>query len=89
MSTSSTPLQLGPQGRIVIPAALRQALGLEPGATLMASVVDGKLVLETQGQLLNQFFSRFAKVRMAVQGSVVDELIAERRAEAVREDIGG
>ena len=49
----------------------------------------GKLVLETQGQLLNQFFSRFAKVHMAVQGSVVDELIAERRAEAVREDIGG
>jgi len=81
------PMQLlvGPQGRIVIPAALRQAMGIEPGSVLQAQVLDGKLVLETQAQLLNQFFSRFAKARLQPGSSVVDELISERRAEAASE----
>lgn len=78
-------LQVGPQGRVVIPAALRQAMGIEPGSVLLAQVLDGKLVLETQKQVLNQFFSRFAKARMAQSGSVVDELIAEHRTEAAGE----
>jgi len=78
-------LQVGPQGRVVIPAALRQAMGIEPGSVLIAQVLDGKLVLETQKQVLNQFFSRFAKARMTPGGSVVDELITERRAEAAGE----
>jgi len=81
----STQLQVGPQGRVVIPAALRQAMGIEPGSTLVAQVIDGKLVLETQAQVLNQFFSRFASARLQPGSSVVDELIAERRAEAAGE----
>jgi len=64
---------------------LRQAMGIEPGSVILAQVLDGKLVLETQKQVLNQFFSRFAKARMAPNSSVVDELIAERRAEAANE----
>ncbi len=82
----STSLQVGPQGRIVIPAAIRQEMGIEPGAVLVANVFEGKLVLETQGQLLSRFYSRFASARMqAGGGSVVDELIGERQAEANRE----
>lgn len=81
----STHLQVGPQGRIVIPAALRLAMGIEPGSVLVANVLDGKLVMETQDQVLNQFFSRFAQARMQPGGSVVDELIDERRAEAAGE----
>ncbi len=79
-------LQLGPQGRIVIPAAMRQALGLETGASLMATVVDGTIVLETPGKLLNQFYARFAQARMVLGESPVDELIAERRAEVQSEE---
>lgn len=82
-------LQLGPQGRIVIPAALRQALGLEVGACLSASIVDGRLVLETPARQLNQFYARFAHARFQVQPSVVDELIAEHRAEAMAEEAPG
>lgn len=81
----SMQLQVGPQGRVVIPAALRQAMGIEPGSVLLAQVLDGKLVLETQKQVLNQFFSRFAAARLAPGDSVVDELMAERRAEAANE----
>ncbi|NCP41178.1 MAG: AbrB/MazE/SpoVT family DNA-binding domain-containing protein [Rhodoferax sp.] len=79
-----TTLEIGPQGRIVIPAAMRKAMGVEAGATLVARLEDGKLVLETQEQLLNQFYGRFAKARMQSGNSVVDELIAERRSEAAR-----
>jgi AbrB family looped-hinge helix DNA binding protein len=81
----STPLEVGPQGRIVIPSAIRKQMGIEVGSTLVASVVDGKLVLETQGQLLNQFYSRFAKARMKPDLAVADALIAERRTEAAHE----
>ncbi|HEY8908081.1 MAG TPA: AbrB/MazE/SpoVT family DNA-binding domain-containing protein [Rhodoferax sp.] len=81
----STHLQVGPQGRVVIPAALRQAMGIEPGSVLVAQVLDGKLVLETQAQVLNQFFSRFAQARMQARGSVADELITERRGQAADE----
>lgn len=80
-----TTLEVGPQGRVVIPAAIRKALGIEAGASLVATVVDGKLVLETPTQLLNQFFSRFAQARMKPGESVVDELIAERRSDAAHE----
>lgn len=87
MTTESpaTPLQVGPQGRIVIPAAVRQSLGIEPGDTLVARVEGGRLVLETRAHLLARFSARFAGARMQPvgggAGSVVDELIAERRAE--------
>lgn len=83
--SAATPLQVGPQGRIVIPAAVRQSLGIEPGDTLVARVEDGRLVLETRAHLLARFSARFAGARMQLAaggaGSVVDELIAERRAE--------
>jgi len=81
----TTTLEVGPQGRLVIPATLRKSLGIEVGSTLVATVVDGKLVLETQAQLLNQFYSRFAKARMQPSESIVDELISERRNEAALE----
>jgi AbrB family looped-hinge helix DNA binding protein len=85
MSTevANTPMQVGPQGRIVIPVAVRQTLGIEPGDTLVARVEDGRLVLETRARLLARFSARFAGARVQPAGggagSVVDELIAERR----------
>lgn len=38
-------LRLGPDGRIVIPAAFREALGLSEGDILIASIDDGELTL--------------------------------------------
>ena len=76
-------VQVGPQGRIVIPAHIRQALGIHPGQTLVARVEDGRLVLETREQILARLQAMFAHVPREV--SLVDELIAERREEARRE----
>jgi len=81
----NTTLEVGPQGRIVIPATIRKAMGIEVGAKLVARVEDGRLVLETQDQLLNQFYSRFAQARLQPGESIVDELIAEHRGESARE----
>ena len=75
-------LRLGAQGRLVVPAPIRKALGFQPGETLVARVENGHLVIEKPESVerrLHSFFQRF-------EGrSLADELIAERREEARRE----
>ena len=77
---------LGPQGRIVIPAAARALLGIEPGQRLSLEVDEDRLVLEPQATAARRARGMFA--RLATGTSVVDELIAERREEAAREQDG-
>lgn len=77
-------MKVGPQGRIVIPAALRKSLGVVPGDELVARMEGQRLVLESRA-------AAGARVRgmlkhLATDVSVVDELIADRREEARRED---
>ena len=79
----TSSVRVGPQGRIVIPAHIRKALGIRPGETLLARVEDGRLVLETREQIVARLQSWFAQVPPDV--SLADELIAERREEARRE----
>ena len=83
MATSSKEIQLGPQGRLVVPAALRKRLGLEPGERLLVRVKDGALILEPRAVVERRLRARFSKVDPEV--SLADALIAERRAEAARE----
>jgi AbrB family looped-hinge helix DNA binding protein len=76
-------IRVGKQGRVVIPAALREEMGLQPGDKLSAQVEEGRLVLEQHAEALNRVRRRF---RNASGGrKLVDELIAERRADAARE----
>lgn len=81
-------LRLGPDGRVVIPAAFREALGLSEGDTLIASVDDGELNLLTRRAAVRR---AQAIVRQFVpEGvSLVDELIEDRRREAEREQQNG
>ena len=76
-------LRVGPQGRIVIPARLRQAWGIEKGSVLLARLEEDQLVLEKPAQVLQRIKRRFAALQN--QPSLADELIAERRVEAERE----
>lgn len=85
-ASASTELRIGPQGRIVIPAALRRTLGLEAGDRLVVHAEDGALVLERPDAALRRLQERFAGVRDGA--SLAEELIAERRAEAARERDG-
>lgn len=77
-------IQLGAQGRLVIPAALRKALNLKPGERLIARLVGESLILERRETVEKRLWEMFKGVPEDV--SLVDELIAERRAEARRED---
>ena len=82
--TSPTEVQLGPQGRLVIPAQLRRLLGFEPGDTLVARLENGRLILEKREAIRRRLKDRFARV---AQGkSLASELLTERRREAEREE---
>jgi AbrB family looped-hinge helix DNA binding protein len=74
---------VGPQGRLVVPAALRRRLGIEAGDVLIARAEEDRLVLERRQAILGRIRSRYAKVPADV--SLADDLIAHRREESERE----
>jgi AbrB family looped-hinge helix DNA binding protein len=71
-------------GRIVIPAHLRAALGVGPGDDLVAVLDGAELRLLTPAENIRQIQDRLASLKKPGE-SIVDEFIAERRAEALRE----
>ncbi len=83
-NVESQKLRIADDGRVVIPAEMRRAMLVDETGMLTARVVDGELrILAPKAAV-----ARLQKmVREAVpEGvSMVDELIAERRAEAHRE----
>ena len=82
-AAASSEVQVGAQGRLVIPAALRKALHLEQGDRLVARQVGETLVLERREAVVERLQGLFAHIPKDV--SLVDELIAERRREAAKE----
>jgi AbrB family looped-hinge helix DNA binding protein len=81
----SLRIRLGPQGRIVIPAHFRRAMGIETGEPLVATLDgEGRLVIETRKAAWESFLKLFEGIPTDVD--LVGELIAERRAEARREE---
>ncbi len=86
-SVDYTQLKINSAGRVVIPAEMRAAMLVEPGDTLSAHVEDGELRIVSPKAALKrvQAFARKWKAEHPGE-SVVDELIAERREEARRED---
>lgn len=66
-------------GRILVPAAVRRSLGLAPGSQLLLSVTDGRLLLEKREDAWRRAQGLFDGNRPS--GSVVEELLAERRAD--------
>ena len=82
-SDGKNEVRLGPQGRLVIPAYLRRALDLQPGDRLIARQEGDSIVLERREHMVKRLRARFAHV--PADASLVDELIAERQAEAAQE----
>lgn len=77
-------LSVGKQGRIVIPASLRNQLAIKPGSQLLAWVEDGRLIMETKDQLWQFIHQACGDVPEDVD--LAQELIDERRASARQED---
>ena len=80
---STTDVRIGPQGRVIIPSAMRKSMDLKPGDTLTVRVEDDRLVFEKPDRILARLQAKYRTVPRRV--SMVDELIAERRAEATKE----
>ncbi len=86
-----TSLTMSDNGRVLIPAELREKLGFTPKSPILIEVKDGSLILTSRKQRLanmRQFFDTHLpkSVPNALGQDSVDEFIAERRAEALRED---
>ncbi len=84
-TTSNQPeqytLNLGARGRLVLPAPLRERLGLKEGDRLVLNVqTDGSLRLISLREQVSNLQGIFKNITPGV--SLADELIAERREEA-------
>jgi len=80
-------LTLGPGGRVVIPAALREAMEVAEGDTLLAWIEEGELHLLSPRVGARQA-QAMLKGLIPAGVSLADELIAERRREAEAESRG-
>ena len=80
----SKRVRIDPAGRVVVPAGFRKALGIRSGQELLVSLDDGVLRLQTIDAALERV-RLIARSKRKGRRSVVDQFIAERRAEAARE----
>jgi len=77
-------VQLGSGGRLVVPAPVRNELGLTEGARLLVRVEDGRIVVEPVAAAVARA-QAIVRRRVPAGVSLSDELSAERREEAARE----
>ena len=75
---------MGRKGRIVIPSAMREALGMADGEMLDLVVVDGELRIATMRERLRRA-QESVKRYVPAGVSLADELSAERREAAKHE----
>lgn len=76
--------RIGAKGRLVIPVAMREALGIVDGAMLDLVVVDGELRIATMRERL-RYAQESVKKYVPAGVSLADELSAERREAAKHE----
>ena len=78
-------MKMSEGGRVVVPSEIRQSMGLKDGDTVLWDMRDGAAVLTTR---LAQMRVAQAMVRQYVPAgvSLVDEIIADRRAENAQDE---
>jgi AbrB family looped-hinge helix DNA binding protein len=80
--TAKTKITEG--GRILIPAAMRKALGLKVGKSVTLTMNQGGLLLSTREAAVHRI-DELMKDKIDPKRSVVDEFIRERREEAAND----
>ena len=75
---------LGESGRIVLPAAIRNELGLKTGDRLTITSDGSAIRILSRKMALEGIQADIIKHRGSLEG-ILDEFLAERRAEAARE----
>ena len=79
--TYPTALTVDAQRRVLLPCALRRALGVGPGSRLVALVEGERLVLEPWERVEGVLWEELADLKE----SLAEELLRERRLEAERD----
>ena len=77
-------LRVNENGRVVIPAAFRRALGINAGDEIVLRMEDDELRITTLKRRLERA-QRLVRKHVKPGTSLVDELIADRREEAKNE----
>jgi len=78
-------VKLGEGGRLVIPAAMREALGVKPGDEMALEVVDGELKVKSYMAVIRELQTEFSKL-VPAGADVVEDFLRERREEQKRAD---
>lgn len=78
-------LKIDKAGRVVIPAEMRAAMGVAVGDVLVARVVDGEFRLISREAGVRRA-QRLVRQHVPEGTRLVDELLAERRADARNEN---
>jgi len=81
---AETRLRINENGRVVIPAPFRKALGISPGDELILRLENDELRITTIKRRLERA-QRHVRKYVKPGVSLVNELIAERRGAAKRE----
>jgi AbrB family looped-hinge helix DNA binding protein len=84
MKSDGFKSRINENGRIVIPAEIRKSMGLKAGDTVVMTLTEGVLRIESQRvkiQRIQEDFKKFAKPGKRAS----DELVADRREEAGHE----
>ncbi|MEP7335723.1 MAG: AbrB/MazE/SpoVT family DNA-binding domain-containing protein [Actinomycetota bacterium] len=76
--------RIGQGGRVVLPARLRAAAGLAVGDAVVVKLEDGTVRLVKLDEAIRRA-QALVRRHVSPGRSLSDELIAERKAEAVRE----
>ena len=79
-----TQTKVAQGGRIVIPAKFRRALGIKVGDEVVVEMVDREVRVLSRKEALARA-QKLVRNHVPAKRSLADELIAERRAEAMRE----
>ena len=81
---TETRLRINENGRVVIPASFRKALGINPGDEVILQLGDDELRITTMKRRIERA-QRHARRYLKPGVSIVDEFLAERREAAKRE----
>jgi len=73
------PLKVAPDGRVLIPLEMREAMVLGEGGRVTARVEAGELRLVSPAVAVRQIQARMRKLKKPGE-SIVDQFLAERRA---------
>jgi bifunctional DNA-binding transcriptional regulator/antitoxin component of YhaV-PrlF toxin-antitoxin module len=84
MSLVSASFHVGPKGRVVLPAAVRRAAGMDEGAEVVATVDrTGRLVLETTESVRERVW---AAAPSSADLDATADIRAQRRADSANAD---